>query len=113
MNLAILGIIFLISLILGLIKFGTLQTAGWNGQRKFAETWNDSVNFIIAGLIGYYFILVRWPLLQDGETFSTGDFVLLAIFAMGLFGHLCVMSKNITEGINAILKTILGENNLL
>jgi len=107
MNLVILGIIFLVSLILGLIKFETLQTSGWNWQRKFAETWNDAVNFIIAGLIGYYFVLVRWPLLQNGETLNTGDFVLLAIFSMGLFGHLCVLSKNITDGIEVIIKRVL------
>ena len=106
-NLFIVGIIIIVSLILGLIKFGSLQTNGWNWQQKFAEAWNDSINFVISGLIGYYFVLVRWPLLQKGEPLTTSDFFLLAIFAMGLFGHLCVLSKNITDGIEAILKRVL------
>lgn len=109
-NLIITGIISLVSLILGLIKYGSIADAykGKSWQLKFIEIWNDFMNFFIAGLVGYYFVLVRWPLLLKGDALSTGDFVLFIIFTLGLFGHLCVMSKNITEGIEAILKRVLG-----
>lgn len=100
-------IIFFVSLVLGSIKFGSLETAQWRWQQKFAEVFNNFLNFLIPGLIGYYFILVRWPLLVGGEALKVSDFVLLAIFAMGLFGHLCVLSLNITEGVKAILDRVL------
>jgi len=101
-------LIFLGSLVLGFIKFGSLKTKDQKWQQKFAELFNDFVNFLIAGLVGYYFALVRWPLLVMGDTISASDLVLLAVFSMGLFGHLCVLSLNITEGIQAILKKVLN-----
>lgn len=109
-DLIIVGILFIISLFLGFIKYSSLANAYKNSpwQLKFIELWNDFVNFFIAGLIGYYFILVRVPLLLEGRDLNTSDFVLFIIFMLGLFGHLCVMSKNITEGIQAILKRVLG-----
>lgn len=103
-------ILFFLSLILGIIKYGSLANAYKNApwQLKFIEIWNDFVNFFIAGLIGYYFALVRLPSLLKGEIPTISDFVLFIIFMLGLFGHLCVMSKNITEGVNAILTRILN-----
>jgi hypothetical protein len=106
-DLMILVVIFLMSLVLGLIKFSIYDSKDWSWQHKLAEIWNDFWNFFIAGLIGFYFILVRWPFLSRGEALGTGDFVLFVIFTLGLFGHLCVMSKNITDGIEAILKRVL------
>ena len=106
-NFVSIGLIILLSLILGFIKFGTLESEGWNWQNKFAEFWNDSLNFIIAGLVGYYFILLRWPRLLEGESLQISDFALFIIFVLGIFGHLCVLSKNITDGITAILKRVL------
>ena len=106
-TLLILGAISLISFILGLIKFGSLDTKEWSWQRKFAETWNDFINFLIAGLIGYYFILIRWPLISSGEILNISDFVLFTIFMLGIFGHLCILSLNITKGVESILKRIL------
>lgn len=107
-NLIILGIVILFSLVLGLIKYSSLadQYKGKNWQSKFNEIWNDFVNFLIAGLIGYYFVLVKWPLLQKGAALNTGDFFLFIIFVLGLFGHLCVISKNITDGVEEILRGI-------
>jgi hypothetical protein len=106
-NLIAIVIIFVVSIILGSIKFTSLDTKNWKWQRKFVEIWNDFVNFIIPGLIGYYFILVRWPLLLKGDVINAGDFGLFVIFILGLFGHLCVMSINITNGVEAILKRVL------
>lgn len=109
-NSIVVGIISLVSLILGLIKYGSIADAynGKSWQLKFIEIWNDFMNFFIAGLVGYYFVLIRWPMLSRGEALNTGDFILLIIFMLGLFGHLCVISKNITEGVEAILKKVLG-----
>ena len=59
------------------------------------------------GLIAYYFILIRWPLLQKGQSLNSVDIILSLIFIIGLFGHLSVMSYNITKGVEAILSRIL------
>ncbi len=97
-----------VSLVLGAIKYGSLTNSykGQSWQLKFIEIWNDFINFLIAGLIGYYFVLVKWPLLRNGEALNTGDFILFIIFALGMFGHLCVISKNITDGVEEILRRI-------
>jgi len=107
-DLLILILIILFSFILGLIKYSSLaeQYKGKIWQSKFNEIWNDFINFLIAGLIGYYFVLIKWPLLRKGEALNTGDFILFIIFALGMFGHLCVISKNITDGIEEILRGI-------
>jgi hypothetical protein len=101
--------ILITSLLLGLIKYGSLTTAykGKSWHLKFIEIWNDFTNFLIAGLVGYYFFSIRWPLLAKGESLYTSDFILFIIFVLGLFGHLCIMSKNITDGVEVILKRIL------
>lgn len=102
-------ILFFVSLILGFVKYGSLATSYENStwQLKFIEIWNDTMNFFISGIVGYYFILIRWPLLSKGEILVSSDFILFIIFALGMFGHLCVMSKNITEGIETIIKRVL------
>lgn len=100
--------IFTVSLILGIIKYGSLDgTKSWSWQQKFAEIWNCTVNFLLSGLIGYYFILVRWSLLLKGAGLGSNDFILFIIFTLGIFGHLNIMSLNITQGISAILKRVL------
>jgi hypothetical protein len=105
----VLALIIIASLVLGLIKYGSLadQYENKSWQLKFNEIWNDFVNFAIAGLVGYIFVLVRLPLLLKGESLSLSDFGLFVVFMLGLFGHLCVMSKNITDGITAIFKRVL------
>lgn len=108
-NPVIIGAIVIASLILGYIKYGSVAPSrkGWSWQLNFVEFWNDFINFLIAGMVGYYFILIRWPLLSKGGSLDLSDFGLFIIFAMGLFGHLCVVSNNITKGIEAIIKRIL------
>lgn len=103
------GLLFLASIILGIIKYGSVASAyqGKPWQLKFIEIWNDFVNFFITGLVGYYFVVYRWPLLAGGGGLTTSDFFLFIVFALGVFGHLCVVSKNITDGIQAILKRAL------
>ena len=104
-NLLTICAIFLVSLALGLIKYGSLadQYKNKSWQLKFIEMWNDFVNFFVGGLIGYYIILIRWPLLIKTGVLNTGDIFLITILLISLFGHLCVLSNNITEGIKAII----------
>lgn len=100
-------VLALTSVVLGLIKFGSiLDTKDWSWQHKFLEVWNSVLNFFIAGCIGYYFVLVRWPKLLGGEVLSLGDFILFLLFTLGIFGHLNVLSYNLTIGIEAILSRV-------
>lgn len=96
------------SIILGLIKYKSIsdQYIGKKWQSKFSEIWNDFFNYFISGSIGYYFIFIRLPFL-NGTSLTVIDAVLLFILILGVFGHLCVISKNLTDGIQAILDKIL------
>lgn len=76
---------------------------------KFIEIWNPFINFLLGGLIGYYFILVRWNPISNGEDIETTDLILLFIFAMCLTGWFTHLLKNVTEGINAILGRFFPE----
>jgi hypothetical protein len=98
-----------LSLLLGSIKF--LSVAGAHGPNRWVkviEFWNDFVNYFITALIGYYFVIVFWPSLSVGRSLSLGvaDFVLFLAFLLGIFGHLCVFSYNVTESIAAIIKRV-------
>lgn len=81
------------------------KNAPW--QWKFFEVWASFANFCIAGLIGYYFVYVRLEPISKGGSISTADFVLFFIFAMCLFRWFPYLLKNLTEGINSILKRVL------
>lgn len=96
------------SIILGLIKYKSIsdQYIGKKWQSKFSEIWNDFFNYFISGLIGYYFIFIRMPFL-NGNSLNAIDVVLFIIFIFGVFGHLCVISKNLADGIQAILDKVL------
>ena len=108
-KLIIIGLILITAIILGWIKFKSLNTNDSNWQLKFVEIWNDIINFFIGGLIAYYFTLNRLPVLLRGEILNAGDFVLFGIFLLAMFGHLAVMSKNITDGIEVIVKRVLDK----
>jgi len=108
-NLSTFLVIFILSFIFGWVKFRTLNTKNWIWEQCFAEIWNCSMNFLIAGFVGYFYFVLRLPQLLIGASFSISDFVLFAIFAMGLFGHLNVLSFNITEGIQAIFARIFNK----
>jgi len=128
-NIIILSTIAIISFILGVIKYGSIsfnykspssnpeknpsnlssKNSSW--QIKFVEIWNDFANFFIAGVIGFYFYAVRLPLWLRGEVLSATDLILAIMLVLGVFGHLCVMSYNITEGVESILKKFLGKQN--
>jgi len=50
---------------------------------------------------------IRWPYLLNGSDLLVSDLILFVFFILGIFGHLCVLSKNITDGAEAILKRVL------
>lgn len=113
-----LGIIVLVSLVLGYMSYvsSVLYDAERNEKRqyknapwqwKFFEIWNFFINFFFAGLILYYFIAVRLTPILNGEIVSVTDFALLFILAMCLFRWFPYLIRNITEGINVIIKRIL------
>lgn len=95
---------------LAIIKNGTfehLKVKGTPWQLKFLEIWNNFISYSIGGLIGYYFFTVRWELLLGGEQVTISDFGLILLLSLSFFGHLPVLSRNISEGISAILKRVL------
>ncbi|OGH17944.1 MAG: hypothetical protein A2868_03350 [Candidatus Levybacteria bacterium RIFCSPHIGHO2_01_FULL_40_15b] len=106
-NPAIVGILFF-SLILGYLRkdsFDYPKDTKW--QIKLLEVWNNFVSYTIGGLIGYYFFIVRWEAILGGEKVTISDFGLILLLCLSFFGHLPVLSKNISEGIAAILKRVL------
>lgn len=117
-NIVVIGTILLLSLILALIQYGSslhydpkkdekksIKNAPW--QWKFIEVWNRFINMFLGGLIGYYFILVRWKQILKGGNLTIADFVVFIIFSMCLLGWFPYLLKNITMGITAILKRVL------
>jgi len=110
MNVFTMVLALIVSIGLGYIKFGTLKQPkkdNWNWQQKFAEIWNCSINFFIASLVAYYFVIVRWPFIASGNNPTVADFILLLVFGMGMFGHLNVLSLNLTEGVEAIISRFM------
>lgn len=117
-NIFIIGLIFIVSLILGFISYYAsirydsekdeerpYRNAPW--QWKFFEVWNFFFNFFLAGLISYYFMSVRWGPISKGETVNVSDFILFFLFSMCIFRWFPYLIKNFTEGINVILKRVL------
>jgi|GEM_PF-1510595 len=122
MNILIILVIILLSLILAFIKYkATYYNYDYDNDKispkkespwpwQFNEIWNPFINFLLGGLIGYYFISIRWSSISNGEILNTADFILIFIFIMCLTGWFPHLLKNITEGVNAILKRILEGN---
>jgi len=122
MNILIILVIILASLILAFIKYkATCYSYDYNKDEislkknspwpwQFNEIWNPFINFLLGGLIGYYFISIRWSAISNGEILKTADFVLIFISIMCLTGWFPHLLKNITEGVSAILKRVLEGN---
>lgn len=83
------------------------KNAPW--QWKFFEVWNYVANFFLGSLIGYYFILVRWPPLSKGGNLNIYDVIIFFIFSMCFLRWYPYLIKNFTEGINAIISRVLSK----
>jgi hypothetical protein len=78
-----------------------------NQYYKFLEFWRVFANYLIAGVLVYYFAAVRWPQVQATADIKGSDFVLGALFLICIFGWLPYFIKNVTEGINVIFEKVL------
>jgi hypothetical protein len=89
------------------IALGTLENFAIyhpKGRVHYAlEIWRLSLGYFITAAIGYFLWAVRWPHINSDGVLSIGDFVLGAIFLMGLTGWLPHIIKNISEGIASVL----------
>lgn len=117
-NLMIIGIIFLASIVFSFIAYrGHLFYDFDNDIKKekkeapiswrFFELWRFFVSFFLGGLVGYYFISVRWNPIFKGETLNAADFILIFIFALCITGLFSYILKNITDSINSIISRVL------
>ena len=121
LNLIIISLLFATSVVLAIISYEavivypnkidsnsdkvTVKNAPW--EWKFFEVWNYFISFFIAGLIGYYFVVVRWKSILINGTVYTSDFILFFIFSAGILRWYPYMIKNFTEGLSKIvIKTI-------
>lgn len=107
-NLTIWIIIGVSSAIFGIFN----RIAVYNERGKswwFFEWWRDCVSYFIAGIIGYFFVAVRWPIVAKSGNLAVGDYVLGIVFLMGILGWLPYFIKNVTEGISKILGIILDK----
>ena len=102
-------ILVLFGAFFGWMRYGSVSHNYKKGQwqLKCLEYWNGFVSYSLAGLMGYYFILYRWPHLKEGQILTPSAFALFIVFAFSIFGHLAVAVRNITEGIEAILKKVI------
>lgn len=106
--------IFTISLILSWIRLGIANKKvedikdDKNSLLKLQllEFWNGLINFFIAGLTGYFFVLYRLPNIKIDGLLGVSDFGLALVFLMGAFGHLHILSNNITNSIAAIISRV-------
>lgn len=118
MNLIIFAVIILASILLGYTWYQSIiQDETKSGkekllknsssQRKFKDFWAYFINFIIGGSVGYYLVSVRWGYVKSGDPLNFGDFFLVLLFVVSMFGHLPVLSLNITKGVEAIISRVL------
>jgi H+/Cl- antiporter ClcA len=73
----------------------------------FFEVWRDFVNYFITGVIGYFFVAIRWPNIEKSGNLSVSDFFLCFAFFIGALGWWPYVFKNITEKIDAIFERAL------
>jgi len=118
MNLLIFIVIFIVAFLLSRSHYLAVESSSENDQNSvskpafiwvFMEIFRLFVNYFLGLLIGYYFILVRWNPIIKGDKLLFSDFILLVIFLMCIMGWMPYFLKNITEGIDTIIKRILKE----
>ncbi len=105
-------IISVVSIVWGLLHYKARYFKEIDNENKFFKLLEFSrfvINYFIALSIFYYFVSKRWPTINQNGDFTTTDFLLGMLFLIGIFGWLPYFVKNLTEGINAILKKILDK----
>lgn len=71
------------------------------------EVWRDFVSFFMTGVIGYFLVAIRWPIIEESGNLSVSDYILFMAFFIGVLGWWPYIIKNISEGIGDILGKIL------
>lgn len=107
-NTIILIVILITSALLAVLS----RIAAYNNNSKIfylLEIWRDMVCYFVAAAIGYFFLAIRLPHINNDGVLSTSDFVLGITFLMGILGWLPYFVKNITEGIQVIISKVLNK----
>jgi len=105
-------IITVLSLILGVFRyFYSSRKVDKNERNKFIfwsnELLNHSISVFIGGVIVYYFISIRYPLIVDDGAISTMDLILLLIFLTSFIGWLPYTIGNITKSVEKIVSKVI------
>lgn len=111
-NIYIWLIIILTSIFFGIVSYTAGNYNSTNQKNlcfKFLEVWRHCVNYLITGIIVYYFVSVRWSSVSGGANLLISDFILVFIFFIGIFGWLPYFIKYITEGIAIIFQKIFNK----
>jgi len=105
-NIVVWIILGVVSSIIGIFS----RIAAHNEKSKpwwFFEWWRDFASYFITGVIGYFLVAIRWPIIAKSGNLSVSDFILGLFFLIGVLGWLPYFIKNITEGVHIILSRIL------
>ena len=106
-NLAYWIIIIILSVVLGVIKyFYAIEPERRKGVIfVFNEIWNQTIGIFLGGVIIYYLISIRFPLIAEQRSIDAIDLILLFVVVMSLLGWTPYLIKNFTEGIYKLIKS--------
>jgi hypothetical protein len=103
---------YFIWLIIGIacVVFGILDHISAMNEkgkiRSILDVWRHTVNYMITAILGYFLVVIRWPLITQNADLSISDFVVGLAFLIGVFGWWPYVIKNFTEGIDTIISKI-------
>jgi hypothetical protein len=106
-NIGIWILLIIVSLVFGILTKIDIDSSSKRPIHWFFETWRHFVGYLLASIIGYFFIDVRWPYIHQSGELTTNDFLLFIAFLFAVFGWWPYVVKNITEGIEKILAKII------
>lgn len=105
-NISTWTIIIAVSLVLGILD--QISATNEKGEvRRILDIWRHALNYFFTAVLIYYFLEIRWPVIQTSANLSTSDFIIGFAIMIGVFGWWPYVIKNITEGINAIISKAL------
>lgn len=100
-------------IVLACIVFGILDHISAMNEkskiRSILDVWRHAVNYFITAVLGYFLIVIRWPLITQNASLSSSDFIVGVAFLIGIFGWWPYFVRNVTEGINAIISRTLNK----